>query len=83
VPCRPSPLLPPQTPESWMYFVHSFAAVPKDPACVTAQVAWGQGLATAAVWQGGIGACQFHPEKSSGAGEALLRRWLLWLAARR
>ncbi|MEB3257059.1 MAG: imidazole glycerol phosphate synthase subunit HisH [Cyanobacteriota bacterium] len=80
VPCRPSPLLPPQTPESWMYFVHSFAAVPKDPACVTAQVAWGQGLATAAVWQGRIGACQFHPEKSSSAGEALLRRWLLWLA---
>jgi len=83
VPCRPSPLLPPQTPESWMFFVHSFAAVPNDPASVTAQVAWGQGRATAAVWQGGIGACQFHPEKSSGAGEALLRRWLLWLAAPR
>jgi glutamine amidotransferase len=83
VPSQPSPLLPPQTPESWMYFVHSFAAVPEDQACVTAQVAWGEGLATAAVWQGELGACQFHPEKSSSAGEALLRRWLLWLATTR
>jgi glutamine amidotransferase len=34
---------------------------------------------TAAVWQGAIGACQFHPEKSGPHGEAILRRWLQWL----
>lgn len=83
VPGVPSPLLPSDTPDHWMYFVHSYAAVPKDPACVTAHVVWGEGVATAAVWQGVIGACQFHPEKSSGAGTALLRRWLLWLQGRR
>ncbi|MFM9072188.1 MAG: imidazole glycerol phosphate synthase subunit HisH, partial [Cyanobium sp.] len=79
LPAVPSPLLPTQSSESWMYFVHSYAAVPKDSACITAEVAWGEGVATAAVWQGVIGACQFHPEKSSGAGTSLLRRWLLWL----
>jgi glutamine amidotransferase len=36
---------------------------------------------TAAVWQGSLAACQFHPEKSAEAGEALLRRWLSWLDA--
>lgn len=79
LPAVPSPLLPKESSESWMYFVHSYAAVPKDSACITAAVAWGEGVATAAVWQGVIGACQFHPEKSSGAGTTLLRRWLLWL----
>ncbi|MFM9089585.1 MAG: imidazole glycerol phosphate synthase subunit HisH [Cyanobium sp.] len=79
LPAVPSPLLPKESSESWMYFVHSYAAVPKDSACITAEVAWGERVATAAVWQGVIGACQFHPEKSSGAGISLLRRWLLWL----
>lgn len=79
VPAHPSPLLPVEAPEAWVYFVHSYAAVPKDPDCVTARVAWGEGTLTAAVWQGGIAACQFHPEKSSGAGTAMLRRWLTWV----
>ena len=81
LPVVPSPLLPAETPESWMYFVHSYAAVPQDPACVTAQVAWGEGAVTAAVWHGAIAACQFHPEKSSGSGVAMLRRWLGWVAS--
>jgi glutamine amidotransferase len=34
------------------------------------------------VWQGAIGACQFHPEKSGQAGTDLLQRWLRWLAER-
>lgn len=83
LPVVPSPLLPAAAPESWMYFVHSYAAVPMDPSCITAQVAWRQGGVTAAVWQGGIGACQFHPEKSSQAGAAMLRRWLAWVESGR
>jgi glutamine amidotransferase len=78
-PAAPSPLLPAATPEAWVYFVHSYAAAPADPACVTARVAWGERSVTAAVWQGGLAACQFHPEKSSRAGEAMLRRWLAWV----
>jgi glutamine amidotransferase len=79
LPAQPSPLLPAEAPAAWVYFVHSYGAVPADPACVTARVAWGDGAVTAAVWQGVIAACQFHPEKSSGAGEAMLRRWLAWV----
>ena len=82
IPGSSSPLLPEGTPAAWMYFVHSFAAVPNDPAAVTASVDFAGEPVTAAVWQGAIGACQFHPEKSSQAGEALLGRWLAWLEHR-
>ena len=79
IPAEPSPLLPEGSPESWVYFVHSYAAVPTDAACTTATVVFAEQTVTAAVWQGAIGACQFHPEKSGAAGEAILRRWLAWL----
>ena len=79
IPGSASPLLPAGSPEAWMYFVHSFAAVPLEPAVVTASVDVAGEPVAAAVWQGAIGACQFHPEKSSLAGEALLARWLAWL----
>jgi glutamine amidotransferase len=79
VPANPSPLLPAGSPESWVYFVHSYTAEPSDPACNTALVRFADTAVTAAVWQGAIGACQFHPEKSGPHGEAILRRWLTWL----
>ena len=81
VPANPSPLLPAGSPESWVYFVHSYAAEPSDPACNTALVRFADTAVSAAVWQGAIGACQFHPEKSGPHGEAILSRWLAWLAA--
>ncbi len=81
VPANPSPLLPPGSPQSWVYFVHYYAAEPSDPACNTALVRFADTAVTAAVWQGAIGACQFHPEKSGPHGEAILRRWLAWLDA--
>ena len=81
VPANPSPLVPAGSPESWVYFVHSYAAEPTDPACNTAMVRFADTAVSAAVWQGAIGACQFHPEKSGPHGEAILRRWLAWLAA--
>jgi glutamine amidotransferase len=80
IPACPSPLLPAGSPDTWVYFVHSYAAEPSDPACNTALVRFADTAVTAAVWQGSIGACQFHPEKSGAHGEAILRRWLAWLA---
>ncbi len=79
LPDEPSPLLPAAAPEAWMYFVHSYAAQPTDPRCTTARVSFAGDSLTAAVWQGQVGACQFHPEKSGPSGEAMLRRWLGWL----
>jgi len=81
VAAEPSPLLPAGSGENWVYFVHSYAASPSDPRCTTALVNFADQTVTAAVWQGAIGACQFHPEKSGDAGEAILRRWLTWLQA--
>jgi glutamine amidotransferase len=82
LPATPSPLLPADAPESWVYFVHSYAADPSDPTCTTAWVDWAGQPVTAAVWQGMIAACQFHPEKSGPVGEGMLRRWLHWVEHR-
>ena len=46
---------------------------------MTARVGFGSSAVTAAVWQGALAACQFHPEKSSLAGAQLLQRWLAWV----
>jgi len=83
VPAEPSPLLPAGAPEAWMYFVHSYAAQPSDSRCTTATVGFAGETLAAAVWQGQVGACQFHPEKSGPSGEMMLRRWLAWLRTRR
>ena len=65
---------------SWMYFVHSFAA----EACeddLAATTRFGTKEVTAIVWKDRLGACQFHPEKSSAAGQRMLERWLISLEA--
>jgi glutamine amidotransferase len=82
LPARPSPLLPADEPPAWVYFVHSYAADPTDPDCTTGRVDYGGQAVTAAIWHEGIAACQFHPEKSGPVGEAMLRRWLSWVAGR-
>ncbi len=63
----------------WMYFVHSFAAVPAFSKDIAGTTAFGNIDVCAVVWKGRIGACQFHPEKSSDAGQKLLKNWLNWL----
>ena len=62
-----------------MYFVHSFSAIPSKEKDIAATVNYGNKRITAIVWKGTIGACQFHPEKSSISGQKLLFRWLNWL----
>ena len=58
---------------AWMYFVHSFAAV--DGPDVVATCDYG-GEVVAALGRGPVAALQFHPEKSSTAGLALLTNFL-------
>jgi len=79
LPGTASPLLPADHRDDWVYFVHSYAADPADPSIVTGWVDWAGTPVTAAVWQGTVAACQFHPEKSGPVGEAMLQRWLHWL----
>tara|TARA_B100002051_G_scaffold12603_1_gene10524 strand:+ start:228 stop:839 length:612 start_codon:yes stop_codon:yes gene_type:complete len=78
-PLRPgsrSPLISTNEPASWMYFVHSFAAVPTDANCITATAPYGRADVVAAVGRGQLQATQFHPEKSGRCGLDLLQRWL-------
>jgi glutamine amidotransferase len=73
VPGAPSAMLAPFDEPPWVYFVHSYAAVP-DPsgdAGVVATCDYG-GPVVAAVERGQLWGCQFHPEKSSAAGLAML-----------
>ncbi len=61
---------------AYVYFVHSFHAVPTEPDVVKATVQHGTNVVTAAVSRDNVTATQFHPEKSQAAGIALLRRFL-------
>jgi imidazole glycerol-phosphate synthase subunit HisH len=57
---------------SWLYFVHSYAPVPADPAVVAATTEYGGSEVVAAVEQEHLWATQFHPEKSAANGLRLL-----------
>ena len=65
------------TPTAEMYFTHSYAFQASDPEVVVAHTDYG-GVFAAAVVSGNISGVQFHPEKSQGAGLALLARFLEW-----
>ena len=53
--------------KEYVYFVHSFHAVPEDKNVITAVTNYGE-VITAAVQSGNIMATQFHPEKSGDVG---------------
>lgn len=63
-------------PGSAVYFVHSFMAVPSDPAHRLADCLYGGHRVAAVLASGNISACQFHPEKSGEVGLAILRRFI-------
>ena len=59
----------------FVYFVHSYHAVPADSNIVTASTVYGERL-TAAVARGNVQATQFHPEKSGDVGLKLLANFV-------
>ena len=60
---------------SYVYFVHSYHALPEDRAVVTAVTNYGNEL-TASVKQGNVEATQFHPEKSGRTGLSILQNFV-------
>jgi glutamine amidotransferase len=70
---RPSTLFAGLPEGAWFYFVHSFA--PDDSENAVATCDYG-GTVVAAVERGTVAAVQFHPEKSSGNGMALLSNFV-------
>jgi len=70
-----SPLFADLPGNPYVYFVHSFHAVPANEQVITAVTAYGQEV-TAAVGCANVQAVQFHPEKSSAVGMQMLKNWL-------
>ena len=76
LPTKKNTLLDQEELNIWVYFVHSYHAIPDDFNIIAAQVNYGSEKLTAMIEDDNLLACQFHPEKSGKTGEKLLRRWL-------
>ena len=76
LPTRENSLLRDDEFKNWVYFVHSYHAVPTNTNLIAAKVSYGSEKLTAIIEKDNLLACQFHPEKSGKTGEILLRRWL-------
>jgi len=76
VPSKDSKLLFKDERNKWVYFDHSYFAVPNDESFITARVEYGPINLTAIIENENLLACQFHPEKSGNIGQSLLYRWL-------
>lgn len=63
-------------PGDYCYFVHSFHAVPLDPADIMATIRFGDRDVAAVIRRDNYSGCQFHPEKSAAVGRRILEGWL-------
>ena len=61
--------------DSYVYFVHSYYLEAEDEEIVTASTEYAVHI-HASIEQGNVFACQFHPEKSSDAGLAILKNFI-------
>lgn len=73
--CKESLLTAGLPAEPYVYFVHSYACEAADGADVLAVSEYG-GLFHAAVQRGPVAGMQFHPEKSGGVGQQILRNFV-------
>lgn len=62
--------------EQYFYHIHSFHALPDDPATITGEIRLGDERVVVAVEKGNIFGVQFHTEKSQDAGLDLLQAFL-------
>ena len=60
--------------QSYVYFVHSYYLKAKDEQIVKATTEYSTHI-HASVEEGNVFACQFHPEKSSDVGLAILKNF--------
>ncbi|MFH1868283.1 MAG: imidazole glycerol phosphate synthase subunit HisH [Candidatus Omnitrophota bacterium] len=60
---------------SYMYFVHSYYAVPADDSVVAATTDYGNKFCSF-LWKDNIYAMQFHPEKSQDAGLNIIKNFV-------
>jgi imidazole glycerol-phosphate synthase subunit HisH len=60
---------------AYVYFVHSYYVVPRDPSIIAVETEYG-GRFCSAIRRDNLFACQFHPEKSQRVGQQLLRNFV-------
>ena len=72
---KPSKLLEGVKEGSWVYFVHSYRANPKNPDIVKADSDYGINV-PAVIESGLLFGTQFHPEKSSKVGSIMIKNFL-------
>ena len=70
----PCPLLDGLPERVYTYFVHSYYAIPAEPAVVVASTDYGVEFASV-LWRDNLYATQFHPEKSQQWGLRILRNF--------
>lgn len=71
---RPNALTAGLNEGDYVYFVHSFAACPADPADLACTTDYGVSV-PAMVSRGNVFGCQFHPEKSGPVGLTILKNF--------
>ena len=74
---RPHPVCTGVPSGSRFYFVHSYFAMPDDPALILGKTDYIDSFASV-IAQGYVFASQFHPEKSAACGLRLLANFLRW-----
>ena len=68
---KPTPLTAGLSPGPYMYFVHSYYVVPRDPNVIACETHYHRPF-TSMVCRDRVFACQFHPEKSQADGLKML-----------
>lgn len=59
-----------------VYFVHSYMALPDMDSCRIAESDYDGCMVTAAIQEGPLAGCQFHPEKSGQTGLKIIQNFL-------
>ena len=72
---KESYLLTDLPPSPYVYFVHSYHAVPTDPSIITSRSLYGEYI-TSSISTKNIMATQFHPEKSGNIGLRVLKNFI-------
>jgi glutamine amidotransferase len=70
-----APLLAGVSTGDFVYFVHSYYAVPQDKSVIALESEYGT-VFTAAITRGNLIATQFHPEKSQRAGLRMIKNFV-------
>lgn len=75
IPRRESVLLPDDTAEPWLYFVHSYVCEPANDSHVIGESEYGESFCSV-VQNGRVFGIQAHPEKSQQAGATMLKAFV-------